>query len=341
MPYIFYILIIIFGFNMPVHAAREFSTNNDLCKYATTHAEKKFNIPLNLLHAIAMTESGRWVAEDKANFAWPWTVTSGGDGQFFPTKAAAIAHVRTLQSRGVTNIDVGCMQINLFYHPDAFENLDQAFDPYKNALYGAQFLSSLFYQTKSWSQAAGRYHSSDTDKNLYYREKVLENWRVANQDIIQRKDDTSSDVIDTIDLANTENTNDQTRQAEENLEAALIENQNRDEDGYLAAPRMRDENRMAKLNAMFRQRKAQQRAAILAYEEKARNLNAYQQPQTVTTYTRANAARQRAIREANARNKLLAAQTAPLTDFDRSQHRQSQLNDWRDKIANPALLNQE
>ena len=74
-------------------------------------------------------ESGRWDAEAQASFAWPWTVTAEGRGRYLPSKAEALAEVRQLRARGLTNIDVGCMQVNLFYHPDAFDDLNQAFDP--------------------------------------------------------------------------------------------------------------------------------------------------------------------------------------------------------------------
>ncbi len=37
--------------------------------------------------------------------------------------------------RGVQSIDVGCFQINMYYHPGAFATLEQAFDPRANAAY--------------------------------------------------------------------------------------------------------------------------------------------------------------------------------------------------------------
>ncbi|MHA1567576.1 MAG: hypothetical protein ACTSX7_19875, partial [Alphaproteobacteria bacterium] len=96
------------------------------CTAAVTHASAAHGLPGGLLAAISLAETGRWDSAKKASFAWPWTVTSGGAGKFFPTKAAAIAHVMRLKGDGVRNIDVGCMQINLMYHPDAFANLETA-----------------------------------------------------------------------------------------------------------------------------------------------------------------------------------------------------------------------
>lgn len=108
-------------------------------------------------------------------------VTNGPDGRFFPTKAEAIAHVRHLQARGITNIDVGCMQINLHHHPDAFDNLDTAFDPKANAAYAASFLSDLFGAHKTWGEAIRRYHSSNAKFNRPYHAKVARAWNAARQ----------------------------------------------------------------------------------------------------------------------------------------------------------------
>jgi hypothetical protein len=55
---------------------------------------------------------------------WPWAIDADGVGQFFATKAQAVAAVAALQAQGVHSIDVGCMQVNLMHHPDAFTSLD-------------------------------------------------------------------------------------------------------------------------------------------------------------------------------------------------------------------------
>jgi len=116
------------GAAIDVRPANAMETHN-ICASAIGHTERDHKIPNDLLTAIAQTESGRWDGDREAVFAWPWTVTNGPDGRFFPTKAEAIAHVRALQARGIRNIDVGCMQINLHHHPDAFTDLAQALTP--------------------------------------------------------------------------------------------------------------------------------------------------------------------------------------------------------------------
>jgi hypothetical protein len=102
-----------------------------------------------------------------------------GEGRFLPSKAAAIETVRQLQARGVRNIDVGCMQVNLHHHPDAFESLEAAFDPEANVAYAAGFLVALREDARSWTRAIGQYHSRQAIRGNGYRAKVLKAWREA------------------------------------------------------------------------------------------------------------------------------------------------------------------
>lgn len=147
------------------------------CGDAVVEAEQLYGVPSGLLQAIALAESGRWDRQSKATAAWPWTVTSGADSFFAPDKDAAIATVERLRREGRRNIDVGCMQVNLMHHPDAFADLDSAFDPGSNASYGAKFLSSLREETRSWARAVERYHSADPERGRGYRDRVYDRWR--------------------------------------------------------------------------------------------------------------------------------------------------------------------
>lgn len=63
-----------------------------------------------------------------------------GKGRYFATKEEAVRAVKKLQAQGVKSIDVGCMQINLAYHGDAFDSIEDALDPETNVTYGAKFL---------------------------------------------------------------------------------------------------------------------------------------------------------------------------------------------------------
>jgi hypothetical protein len=146
------------------------------CAEPIAWAERLTHMPEQLLASMALAESGRWDTVNRAKVAWPWTVTSGGDGRFFQTKAEAIAWVKTLRARGVRNIDVGCMQINLMHHAAAFDSLDEAFDPAINVAYAAAFLMRLFEDKRSWTIAVGLYHSATPEFHFAYRKKVLAIW---------------------------------------------------------------------------------------------------------------------------------------------------------------------
>ena len=155
--------------------ARGFSEGH-LCRAAISEAERGANLPRGLLQAIGRVESGRRDPETGHFAPWPWTINAEGEGKYFPTREAAIAHVRQLQARGVRIIDVGCMQVNLHHHPNAFASLEQAFDPLTNARYAARFLTELNGGRADWRQAAGHYHSQTPERAGPYREKVLAAW---------------------------------------------------------------------------------------------------------------------------------------------------------------------
>ncbi|MCE2964218.1 MAG: lytic transglycosylase domain-containing protein [Alphaproteobacteria bacterium] len=167
-----------------VYTAREANQAADpllVCHRAITVAEYTQRLPSRLLEAIAMTESGRQHPITKAAIAWPWTVMAEGRGRFFDTKAEAIAEVEKIQKKGVKNIDVGCMQVNLHHHKGAFENLDEAFDPQTNVNYAASFMRRLYDENNSWVKAIGNYHSRTDSFHVRYRDKVLARWRGFNR----------------------------------------------------------------------------------------------------------------------------------------------------------------
>ena len=148
-----------------------------VCSQFAAEQETAKRIPPGLVHAVALAESGRWSEQDQSTKPWPWTVTSGKESFYLSSKEEAIAKVRELKGRGRTNIDVGCMQINLHYHPDAFSTLNDAFDPSKNVAYGTKFLKSLRDKTRSWGKATAYYHSQNRARGIAYRNKVYKLWR--------------------------------------------------------------------------------------------------------------------------------------------------------------------
>ncbi|RED52354.1 transglycosylase SLT domain-containing protein [Aestuariispira insulae] len=168
--------------NLPLIGAEE-TSDATICQKAIRGAEKMMGIPPHMLHAVALTESGKMVRQEGESgterklSAWPWTVMAEGRGRYLPNKAAAIAEVKALQAKGIRNIDVGCMQVNLGYHGKAFNSLEEAFTPNHNVAYAAAFLARLKQERHSWNRAVGYYHSSDKKRGHAYRMKVIRLWK--------------------------------------------------------------------------------------------------------------------------------------------------------------------
>jgi hypothetical protein len=145
-----------------------------LCGGAIEAAQDRHLVPTGLLFAIGQVESGRPDPVTHRIVPWPWTVQAQNQSYYFATKAEAVAWVEAAQARNILSIDVGCMQINLMYHPAAFQNLDEAFDPSANADYAARFLVSLHAETGDWQKASGLYHSQTLALAIPYAQKVEE-----------------------------------------------------------------------------------------------------------------------------------------------------------------------
>jgi len=157
-----------------IQAARAQTVND--CEQAGQSAEQAYGLPRGLLLAIGRVESGRWDARLGRVVPWPWSVDASGQGRLFDSGSDAIAAVRALQLADSPSIDVGCFQINLAYHPDAFATLTQAFDPDANARYAAQFLASLRARFGNWQDAVAAYHSATPELGEPYRQRVFASW---------------------------------------------------------------------------------------------------------------------------------------------------------------------
>ena len=143
------------------------------CTAAIAAAQAASATPPGLLLAIARAESGRPVPPLRGLQPWPWAVNADGAALYFDSKPAAVAWVQNALARGVRQIDVGCLQVNLQAHPKAFRGVEDAFDPVSNAAYAGRFLRQL--QTDAggnWYTAVGYYHSRTPVLAANYRERV-------------------------------------------------------------------------------------------------------------------------------------------------------------------------
>lgn len=164
-----------FGADHPAMAATDMPHPSALCLTAIEGAQQRYATPPGLLAVMSKVESGRPTPPSGKLQPWPWTVDADGQGMFFPDKQEAVAWSRqALASGTVTYLDVGCMQIDLRMHPAAFRDLEEAFDPTANALYGARYLRELHdgAAAGNWFTAVGLYHSQTPALAALYREQV-------------------------------------------------------------------------------------------------------------------------------------------------------------------------
>lgn len=154
-------------------AASSATTQSAACKGAVTAAEHRWHTPPGLLLAIARAESGRPLPPEPGLQPWPWAMDADGQAMYSDSKDAALVWARARLAGGTQLLDVGCMQVNMQKHPDAFPSLEVAFDPGANANYAARFLTSLAHEAGgNWYVAVGWYHSRTPGLAAAYRERV-------------------------------------------------------------------------------------------------------------------------------------------------------------------------
>lgn len=126
---------------------------SSVCEREMTRAAKSHGVPVGVLYAVGLTETGR------RGSLQPFAMNVEGRAQYAGTAAEAVRAVESARKDGAVLIDVGCMQINHHYHRDAFASLAEMFEPRKNVDYAAVFLKRLKQREGNWTMAVARYHA--------------------------------------------------------------------------------------------------------------------------------------------------------------------------------------
>lgn len=133
------------------------------CEGEMIRAARENDVPLPVLYAVALTETGQ---RGGLNV---YAMNIHGRPVFSESLEDAIATFADARRRGLTLIDIGCMQINHFYHGRKFADVEEMFDPHKNVSYAAKFLKSLFRQEGRWTEAVARYHAGPGNPPAQHR----------------------------------------------------------------------------------------------------------------------------------------------------------------------------
>lgn len=148
--------VLFVAFIAPIDAQAVLSTS-EICEQVTQIASQQSGVPIDVMRAISLTETGRTI--DGAFRAWPWAVNMEGDDAWFDDRVSATQYALSAYDRGARSFDVGCFQINYKWHGQHFASIEEMFDPLLNARYAARLLAELYAEKGDWIAAAGAYHS--------------------------------------------------------------------------------------------------------------------------------------------------------------------------------------
>jgi hypothetical protein len=155
------------GLFAPVRSAEP---PGQLCDKAAANASEANRVPIDILLAISRVETGRNAAGVLT--PWPWTINADGTATYYDSEAEAVAAASSHLTDGTGTFDIGCFQLNIRYHGQAFSTFEEMFDPEKNADYAARFLVSLYQETGTWADAVAAYHSRTPDLAQSYLNRV-------------------------------------------------------------------------------------------------------------------------------------------------------------------------
>ncbi|GGK31033.1 lytic transglycosylase [Salinarimonas ramus] len=125
----------------------------NICEAEMIRAAAAHDVPLAVLFAVGLTETGR------RGTLHPYALNIAGRSFFGTSRAEALAEFERERAAGVKLIDLGCMQINHYWHGQEFDTVADMLDPEKNVTYAALFLKQLRARHGSWTLAVARYHA--------------------------------------------------------------------------------------------------------------------------------------------------------------------------------------
>jgi Transglycosylase SLT domain len=141
------------------------------CEQYISSASQAQGVPIGILYAVALTETG---SDGKLS---PYAMNIEGKSFLAKTQAEAILAFQEARLEDKKLIDLGCMQINHFYHQSRFRSVHDMLDPKENVNYAAKLLKTLRKRHGSWTEAVAYYHAGPKNKIAQHRYvcKVLRN----------------------------------------------------------------------------------------------------------------------------------------------------------------------
>lgn len=138
-----------FTYSLPFGAAAQ----SDQCEREMLRAATKHGVPIGMLYAVGLTETGR------GDSLQPFALNIEGRASYDQRKEDAVRRFEAARAAGKKLIDIGCMQVNHHFHAQRFASVEEMFDPAANVDYAARFLKELRAREGSWTMAVARYHA--------------------------------------------------------------------------------------------------------------------------------------------------------------------------------------
>lgn len=169
MRFLILFIVTIFSFSAAAHVAKD-----GQCMRAIYQTSKSLQIPVDVLGAVALTETG--IRKGKKFTPWPWALNVNGKGYIYKSREQAFLAARKFLGQGKTSIDMGCMQMNWRWHKNRFgASVNNALDPLKNVMAAGRFLKEHYKKYGNWTKAIGRYHSGTPQYASRYLKKASVN----------------------------------------------------------------------------------------------------------------------------------------------------------------------
>jgi len=143
----------VFTYSLAASGWANAEPGNQLCEREMIRASAKYGIPVGMLYSVGLTETGR------RGSLQPYAMNVEGRAVFSSTLAEAVQRFEEARRDGARLIDLGCMQINHYYHRDKFPSLESMLNPRDNVEYAARFLRELKMRHETWTMAVARYHA--------------------------------------------------------------------------------------------------------------------------------------------------------------------------------------
>lgn len=125
----------------------------NICEAEMIRAARENQVPLPVLYAVALTETGQRGA------LHAYAMNIHGRPAFNATLQDALATFEQARRQHESLVDIGCMQINYRYHGRQFASVEDMFDPARNVDYAARFLKALHKKEGTWTASVARYHA--------------------------------------------------------------------------------------------------------------------------------------------------------------------------------------